>query len=239
MIAKTNANVSMPPHFKPSTSGKPKAVTKAATKAAPKAAKANNRIRIIGGTWRSRVIVFPDVDGLRPTANRVRETLFNWLGQSLHGKRCLDLFAGSGALGFEAASRGAADVAMLEVNAAALAALKINQQTLAAKACRVIAIDALKFLDRDGEKFDIVFVDPPFTSGLMALILRKLPTHLANDGLVYAEWGTPIAALLVTQPDLPLEIAKQGIAGAVHFAILRIRSVVVLPPRPIRSENKT
>ncbi len=218
-----NANASMPQHFKPSTSGKPKVATKAA--------KANNRIRIIGGTWRSRVIVFPDVYGLRPTANRVRETLFNWLGQSLHGKRCLDLFAGSGALGFEAGSRGAADVAMLEVSAAALAALKINQQTLAATACCVIAMDALKFLDRDGEKFDIVFVDPPFTSGLMAAILKKLPSHLLDGGLVYAEWGTPIADLLAAQPELPLEIAKQGRAGAVHFALLRIRST--FPPNPI------
>lgn len=206
-------------HFKPSTSGK------------SKAANANNRIRIIGGTWRSRVIVFPDVDGLRPTANRVRETLFNWLGQSLHGKRCLDLFAGSGALGFEAGSRGAADVTMLEVSAAALAALKVNQQTLAATFCRVIAIDALKFLDRGGEKFDIVFVDPPFTSGLMATILRKLPAHLLDDGLIYAEWGTPIAELLETLPELPLEIVKQGRAGAVHFALLRIRST--FPPNPI------
>ena len=220
----------MPQHFKPSTSGKPKAL---------KANNRNNRIRIIGGTWRSRVIVFPDVDGLRPTANRVRETLFNWLGQSLHGKRCLDLFAGSGALGFEAGSRGAADVAMLEVSAAALAALKINQQTLAAKVCRVISMDALKFLDRGSEKFDIVFVDPPFTSGLMALILKKLPAHLQDGGLIYAEWGTPIVGLLDAQPELPLEIAKQGRAGAVHFALLRIRSVSVLPTCPIRSENKT
>ncbi len=212
----------MPQHFKPSTSGKPKAV------------KANNRIRIIGGTWRSRVIVFPDVDGLRPTANRVRETLFNWLGQSLHGKRCLDLFAGSGALGFEAGSRGAAAVAMLEVNAAAFTALKINQQTLAATVCRVLAMDALKFLDLDSEKFDIVFVDPPFTSGLMVTILKTLPAHLQDDGFIYAEWGTPIAELLDAQPETPLEIAKQGRAGAVHFALLRIRST----PRPIRSENK-
>ena len=175
--------------------------------------------------------MFPDVDGLRPTANRVRETLFNWLGQSLHGKRCLDLFAGSGALGFEAGSRGAVDVAMLEVNAAALTALKINQQTLAATVCRVIAMDALKFLDRDGEKFDIVFVDPPFTSGLMALILKKLSPHLQDGGQIYAEWGTPIAALLDAQPELLLEIAKQGRAGAVHFAILRIRATS--PPNPI------
>ena len=79
-------------------------------------AKVTNRVRIIGGTWRSRVIEFADAESLRPTANRVRETLFNWLGQSLHGKRCLDLFAGSGALGFEAASRGAAEVVMLEIH---------------------------------------------------------------------------------------------------------------------------
>ena len=203
----------MPQHFKPSAQRK------------PKPAKAPNRIRIIGGAWRSRVIEFPDAIGLRPTANRARETLFNWLGQTLHGKRCLDLFSGSGALGFEAASRGAAEVVMLEINRAAVDALKTNQQKLAATSCRVIAVDALKFLDKAQEKFDIVFVDPPFTSGLMASVLKKLAPHLAIDGVVYAEWAVPIADVLVSLPDAQWEIVKQGRAGAVHFALLRIPPV--------------
>ena len=203
----------MPDHFKPSFTRK------------PKPAKVPNRIRIIGGAWRSRVIEFPDAEGLRPTANRARETLFNWLGQTLHGKRCLDLFSGSGALGFEAASRGAAEVVMLEINRAAVEALKTNQQKLAATSCRVIAADALKFLNTAQEKFDIVFVDPPFASELMVSVLKKLPPHLANDAVVYAEWAVPIADVIASLPDAQWEIVKQGKAGAVHFALLRIPPV--------------
>ena len=199
----------MPRHFKPSEPAKPKAV------------KGSNRVRIIGGSWRSRVIEFAEAGGLRPTANRVRETLFNWLGQSLHGKRCLDLFSGSGALGFEAASRGATECVMVEVNAAAVAALKKNRQKLAATSCRVVAMDALKFIDSGREKFDIVFVDPPFASGLMATVLKQLPGNLLADGLVYAEWGTPLAGIVESMPGQAWEIAKQGRAGAVHFALLR------------------
>ena len=203
----------MPDHFKPSFTRK------------PKPAKVANRIRIIGGAWRSRVIEFPDAEGLRPTASRARETLFNWLGQTLHGTRCLDLFSGSGALGFEAASRGAAEVVMLENNRAAVDALKTNQQKLDATSCRVVAVDALKFLDNAREKFDIVFVDPPFTSGLMAGVIKKLPPHLARDGVVYAEWAVPIADVIASLPDAQWEIVKQGRAGAVHFALLRIPPV--------------
>ncbi len=202
----------MPVHFKPSGPRK------------PTPAKVNNRVRLIGGTWRSRVIEFPDADGLRPTANRVRETLFNWLGQTLHGKRCLDLFSGSGALGFEAASRGATDVVMLEVNRNALMTLATNKQKLAATTCHVVAMDALKYLDSGQQKFDIVFVDPPFASGLMEAVLTKLPEYLLADGTVYAEWGLPIADVLVNLPIAHWEIVKQGRAGAVHFAMLRLHA---------------
>lgn len=202
----------MPVHFKPSGPRK------------PTPAKVTNRVRLIGGTWRSRVIEFPDADGLRPTANRVRETLFNWLGQTLHGKLCLDLFSGSGALGFEAASRGATDVVMLEVNRNALMTLETNKQKLAATTCHVVAIDALKYLDSGQHKFDIVFVDPPFDSGLMQAVLTKLPEYLLADGLVYAEWRLPIADLLVNSLFAQWEIVKQGRAGAVHFAMLRLRA---------------
>jgi 16S rRNA (guanine966-N2)-methyltransferase len=200
----------MPLHFKPSNTRKPKA---------PKGAQ---RVRIIGGTLRSRVVTFADIDGLRPTANRVRETLFNWLGQTLQGKRCLDLFSGSGALGFEAASRGAAESVMLELERAAIMALQANQQKLSATVCRIVAMDALKFLDSTNEKFDIVFVDPPFASNLMSVVLQKLPPHLLDDAHVYAEWGAPIADVIAALPVQQWQIAKQGRAGAVHFALLRL-----------------
>ena len=207
---RTNTSHEMPSHFKPSDTRK------------PKTPKVTNRVRIIGGTWRSRVIEFPDADGLRPTADRVRETLFNWLGQTLHGKRCLDLFSGSGALGFEAASRGATATIMLELHHPAIDALKQNQQKLAATSCRIVATDTLKFLDTCREKFDIVFADPPFTSGLLPAILRKLPEILDEGGVVYAEWGEPIAGVLANLPAAQWVIVKQGRAGAVHFALIKV-----------------
>ena len=108
-----------------------------------------NAVRIIGGEWRSRLIRFPDAPGLRPTADRVRETLFNWLGQDLSGYACLDLFAGSGALGFEAASRGAASVTLVEKGRAAFEALQVNARLLHAGQVRLERGDALEFLARD------------------------------------------------------------------------------------------
>lgn len=181
-----------------------------------------NRVRIIGGEWRSRVIEFPDAEGLRPTANRIRETLFNWLGQTLHGKRCLDLFAGSGALGFEAASRGAPEVVMVENNRVAIQALKKNQEKLKATQCRLIPQSVTEFLAMNHEKFDVVFLDPPFGSGLMETLLGQLETHLAADGVVYAEWGQPIEEVMLTNPQSDWQLAKHGKAGAVHFGLLSI-----------------
>ena len=181
-----------------------------------------NRVRIIGGEWRSRVIEFPDIEGLRPTANRVRETLFNWLGQTLHGKRCLDLFAGSGALGFEAASRGASEVVMVENNRVAIQALKKNQERLIATQCRLIPQSATEFLAMNHEKFDVVFLDPPFGSGLMETLLGQLATHLTAHGVVYAEWGQPIEGAMPAIPQSDWRLAKQGKAGAVHFGLLTI-----------------
>ncbi len=202
----------MTPHSKPRHEHKPNT-------RAPNAA---NRVRIIGGAWRSRVIEFPDAEGLRPTANRVRETLFNWLGQTLHGKRCLDLFSGSGALGFEAASRGASEVVMVENNHVAIQALKRNQQKLIALRCRVIPQGVSEFLARNQGKFDIVFIDPPFDSGLMVAMLGNLETHLSECGVVYAEWGEPIAGVLSAIPECTWQLVKQGKAGAVHFGLLSI-----------------
>jgi 16S rRNA (guanine966-N2)-methyltransferase len=193
----------------------------------PKGSKLRRRVRIIGGIWRSRLIEFPETDGLRPTANRIRETLFNWLGQTLQGKCCLDLFSGSGALGFEAASRGAVQVVLLEQNPDAIGALRVNQQKLAADGCRIVAIDALKFLSGNVEKFDVVFVDPPFSSGLMIKVLGNLAQSLSESGMVYAEWGTPISDVVETLPARSWEIVKQGRAGAVHFALIRIPPISI------------
>jgi len=159
-------------------------------------AKPNNRVRIIGGAWRSRVLRFPAVTDIRPTPDRVRETLFNWLGQDLTGRRCLDLFAGSGALGFEALSRGAAEVVMVERSRTVLGALRENGARLGAGAPRLRFVlgDALHFLDSPGEaSFDVVFVDPPYGSRKLDLVVERwrqvpfadVPSYLATGDIGY------------------------------------------------------
>jgi 16S rRNA (guanine966-N2)-methyltransferase len=146
-----------------------------------------NKVRIVGGEWRSRIITFPGGADLRPTPDRVRETVFNWLGQDMSGKTCLDLFAGSGAMGFEAASRGAERVVMVESNPEVVKALKINSQKLGAHQIQLAALDALKFMDSDRQLFDVIFLDPPYRLDLLPQLLALLPLHLAEGGLVYME----------------------------------------------------
>ncbi len=126
-----------------------------------------NEVRIIGGTWRSRKIRFPDAPGLRPTPDRVRETVFNWLGQDLEGLACLNLYAGSGALGFEAASRGARRVVQVERNAEACLALKQNCDALEARMVQIIHMEVKRYLAGTAETFDLVFLDPPFHENLV------------------------------------------------------------------------
>ena len=178
-----------------------------------------NELRIIGGTWRSRRIRFPDRPGLRPTPDRVRETLFNWLGQDLTGKDCLDLFAGSGALGFEAASRGARRVTMVESDAAAWRALQDNRETLAADAVTAVRADALEFLknhrDSHLQRYHVVFLDPPFAEDHWPQLLAQLPQHLVAGGLVYCERAQPLAAL-----D-GWAVVKSGRAGQVSHQLLK------------------
>lgn len=186
----------------------------------PVAANSSNRVRIIGGQWRSRLISFPDAAGLRPTASRVRETLFNWLGQTLHDQRCLDLFAGSGALGFEAASRGAAEVVLVESNPTAVQALWRNKEVLNADACRIVAGDALHFLARECGPYDVVFLDPPFASESLSKLLVAVVPRVASGGVLYVEWGAPIPEILMQIPEQPWQVLKQGKAGVVHFALL-------------------
>ena len=145
-------------------------------------------MRIIGGAWRRRVLRFADVPDLRPTPDRVRETLFNWLGQDLSGLACLDLFAGSGALGFEAASRGAARVVMVDQSPQVLAALEANARNLGGDPrLRLVRSDAVRFVGSAGSHFDVLFLDPPFRQGWIERLAPIVHGVLAADGVIYAE----------------------------------------------------
>ena len=172
-------------------------------------------MRIIGGSWRSRLLSFPPRGDLRPTPDRVRETLFNWLGQDLTGKSCLDLFAGSGALGFEAASRGARRVVMVEQDATAFRALQANRELLGAAAVELRRGDALEFLRADAEVYDVIFLDPPFKSAYWPRLAPLLPRHLAPGALTYYECAA--------RPELPpgWQVCKQDRAGQVRYQLLK------------------
>ncbi len=148
---------------------------------------AGGRVRIVAGRWRSRLIDVPAHPDLRPTPDRVRETLFNWLGQRLQGCACLDLYAGSGALGFEAASRGAGRVVMVEADCAVLAALRRSRERLGADEVEIVAGDALEYLAHAGERFDVVFLDPPFRQNALPALLAILPPRLQPGARVYLE----------------------------------------------------
>lgn len=175
---------------------------------------AANRVRIVGGRYRRRLLEFPDAGGLRPTPDRVRETLFNWLGQDLPGWQCLDLFAGSGALGFEAASRGAARVVLVERDAAACAVLEKNRGMLGAAGVEVARAEAFAWLANDRTLWDLVFLDPPFDSDLAARVLPELASHLAPGGRVYVEQAMPPVA------PAGFIMHRSGRAGRSHFALL-------------------
>ena len=173
-----------------------------------------NKVRIGAGEWRSRLLTFPDALGLRPTPDRVRQTLFNWLGQELHGKHCLDLFAGSGALGFEALSRGAASVVMVEQNPAVHRALQDNAARLQAARGQLLRMDALRYLAGNTQRFDVIFLDPPFGAGWLEKLLPQLKSHLSEQGLVYAEAEHAVV-------DVPgWQTRKHGKAGSVHYHLL-------------------
>lgn len=176
-----------------------------------------HRLRIVGGQWKRTPIQVPDVAGLRPTPDRVRETLFNWLGQRLDGLHCLDLFAGTGALGFEAASRGAARVVFVERDRRARAAIAATIERLGARQLELVAGDAFEALHRfaqSGRRFDVVFVDPPFGETLHARALDALPPVLAHPALVYVEAGDRL--------DVPpgWRVEREGRAGQVRYHLL-------------------
>lgn len=148
-----------------------------------------NKLRIIAGVWRSRQIRFADQPELRPTPGRVRETLFNWLQNDVTGSRCLDLYAGSGALGFEAASRGAKTVVQVESNALACRYLKENAQALSATQIKIVNQDVFRFLAGDSEPHDLVFLDPPFAKAMAVQTCRWLEDKhwLSPDARIYVE----------------------------------------------------
>ena len=172
-------------------------------------------MRIIGGEHRRRFIEFPDTAGLRPTPDRVRETLFNWLGQTLYGKRCLDLFAGSGALGFEAASRGAEQVVMVEKDPAVFRALQANSRKLGSANVAQYCADGLEFVLQAHGQFDVIFLDPPFLSDYLPRLLPLLPGKLTPEGVVYVESGKGF------EPDANWRVVKRAKAGKVHYQLLK------------------
>ena len=186
-----------------------------------KAAARAGRLRIVAGNWRSRLLDIADVEGLRPTPERVRETLFNWLAPRLPGARCLDLFAGTGALGLEALSRGADSVDFVERSAVAARQLEENIAVLEARGARVFRQDAFAFLrGRRGAAYDVVFLDPPFAADLLGETCRLLARHelLADGGLVYLEMERS-----QDDPALPdgWEIVKNKTAGTVRYMLAR------------------
>ncbi|MGC9400842.1 16S rRNA (guanine(966)-N(2))-methyltransferase RsmD [Vibrio genomosp. F10 str. 9ZC157] len=146
-------------------------------------------VRIITGLWRGRKLPVHDLEGLRPTTDRVKETVFNWLAQDVPQAKCLDLFAGSGGLGFEAASRQAGSVTLIELNNQAYKQLKTNAELLKADNIEVVNSDSLVYLKQAGTPFDIVFIDPPFRKGLLAeaIVLLEQNNWLSDDALIYVE----------------------------------------------------
>ena len=188
----------------------------------------SGQVRIIAGQCRGRRISFPAIVGLRPTGDRLRETLFNWLTAELRGARCLDLFAGSGALGLEAASRGASEVILLELNPSAARALGDNIDVLGLKSAEVFNTNALNWLQQnasDSKPFDIIFLDPPFDSTLLAEAITALTqqsTLLAEDAMIYIE--APARQTLDFMPN-NWQLHRHKTAGDVTCYLYRLQPI--------------
>jgi 16S rRNA (guanine966-N2)-methyltransferase len=179
-----------------------------------------NEVRIIGGTWKRSKLPVGEGEGLRPTPDRVRETLFNWLGQDLAGWRCLDAFAGSGALGFEAASRGADQVVLVERDRHLVRSLGEVKARLSADQVRIDNADAIAWMARcAADSFELVFLDPPFGTPLVEPALDAAARIVVPDGYVYLE--APQALASDAAEARGLSIHRQARAGAVHFHLLQ------------------
>jgi len=189
-------------------------MTKAARRGPPR------EVRIIGGQWKRTMLAVLDRPGLRPTPDRVRETLFNWLGQDLTGWRCLDAFAGTGALGFEAASRGASEVVLLERDAELQRQLHQVRERLKAVQVRIVGADALAWMSRcEPERFELVFLDPPFDAGLFEAALAAAALLPVAGGFVYLEanvaWPTD------SLQAHGLSLMRHTRAGSVHAHLMQ------------------
>lgn len=184
---------------------------------------AAGQIRIIGGQWRGRKLPVPDSPGLRPTTDRVRETLFNWLAPSMVDARCLDCFAGSGALGLEALSRYAASATLLEMDRSVSQQLQQNLTSLKATHAKVVNTNALAYLAQAGSPHDVVFVDPPFRKGLLEETLTLLENNgwLADDALIYVESEVENGL-----PPVPAhwDLHREKVAGQVAYRLYHRQS---------------
>lgn len=180
---------------------------------------ATNQLRIIGGLWRGRKLIFPDVDGLRPTGDRIRETLFNWLAPELQGSRCLDLFAGSGALGIEALSRGAEVSLLVERDSKAAAQLRSNLELLKANGGRVLNADVMEILRKGNTEapYHIIFIDPPFQLKLWQSVIEALEggNWLAENATIYIESGRDDHYA----PPINWQLHRDKHAGAVSYRL--------------------
>jgi 16S rRNA (guanine966-N2)-methyltransferase len=176
-------------------------------------------VRIIGGTYRGKKIPFPDSQGLRPTPDRVRETLFNWLMHHIRGARCLDAFAGSGALGFEAFSRGASEVYLVEQNKSVFANLQAQAASFKSQQIHVLNTDVTDFIQHTTQQFDIIFLDPPFDLNLLFPCLDKIAASsiLSDGGFIYLE-----SAKAVTADPLLWKTIKQKKAGQVCYQLIKM-----------------
>ena len=171
-------------------------------------------VRIIGGSWKRKNIYFHDADGLRPTLNRVRETLFNWLGQDLSEKNCLDLFSGSGILGFESLSRNAESCTLVDNNTLTISDLVGNKNNLNAINALIINSTAEIFVKKNKELFDIVFFDPPFAIVDIYPLLSEIKNHLKPEGIIYLELNEKYSSN-------EFKILKTSKAGKVYFYLLQ------------------
>lgn len=181
---------------------------------------ASSQLRIIGGQWRGRKLSFPIITGLRPTPDRIRETVFNWLQPFLGHAHCVDLFAGSGALGLEAASRGAQQVDMIELNTLACTAIRSHLQTLAAQNCSINNSTAQHYISRCQTQYDVVFIDPPYAYMLWTEVAFLLETNklLAENAIIYLECSAKQPL-----PELPKNwlLLKDKKAGEVRYCLFQ------------------
>ena len=182
--------------------------------------KARNQLRIIGGQWRGRKLSFPEIRGLRPTPDRVRETVFNWLAPVITGARCLDLFAGSGALGLEAMSRGARQLVLVDNHSAAIKQLQANLAILQCTTAEAVKAEAIEYLSGSASPFDIVFLDPPYQADLLPECIQRLEQGewLTSHAWIYLE-----ASAKSGLPELPLNwtVYRSKTAGEVGYHLLQ------------------